>query len=190
MSKFTQESIEDFGSAVDYFEENENAIIDNPSGLEFAYFLESVVGPRAAVISLLQDNYDNFYITLDRERCGFIIINSVSGRWGYHQHQEQFLLRARVCEVAERDYAWLHHENSRSYDHQIVFVKDGSRDFIESRRFVNLNGGTTAANLSVVLNSFIESTKLMCAALQAEFAQGVRKTAMAPAYSSGKIQRH
>ena len=190
MSKLTQDSIDDFGSAVDYFEGNENAIIDNPSGLEFAYFLESVIGPRSAVISLMQDNYDNFYITLDRERCGYIIINSVSGRWGYHQHQEHFVLRARVCEVQERDYVWLHEENSHSYDHKIVFVKDGSRDFVESRRFINLNGGTTAANLNIVLNSFIESTKLLCAALQTDHAASVRKTTAAHAYSNAKMQRH
>ena len=190
MSISTKESIEDFGSAVDFFENNENAIIDNPSGLEFAYFLESVIGSRQAIISLVQDAESNFYITLDRERCGFIIINSVSGRWGYHEHQEHFLLRARVCEVDERDYVWLHDENSRSYDHKAVYVKDGNRDFIESRRFVNLNGGTTATNLSTVLNSFIESTKLLCAALQGSTVNGFKKTTVARDYANEKMRRH
>jgi uncharacterized protein (DUF779 family) len=175
MSQNTLEAVDDLLASSRYYENKEAGIIDNPSGLEMAAFLEHIIGKRPIMMDLLSDRNGDFYITLHQKSKAFIIIDCVSGKWGMFKHQEQFLLRARVCEVGQPDYEFLHQENSRSYDQKLVYIEDKGRTFIEARRFINMAGGTTIENFSSTLNSFIESSRLLSVALQMNLDSAKRK---------------
>lgn len=176
MSEREIDALSSFKEATEYYEEGGSKIIDNPSGMEMFFFLERIVDANQFTLSI-QSTPEGSYITIEDNIGTYIVIDACSRAWGLHDHQDQFILRARVCEVKSLNYEFIHNENTASFDQKLIYVTEGKRHFIEARRFINMAGGTTVENFTVTLCKFIDSSRLLAYALQ--HSSQTKKTATA-----------